>query len=454
MPYGYGRGYPTSPWSAIGQGFAGGYLMRLQQQMQQQALMQRLALEQQMAEQKRRADLETELVTQGGHPALEAYQQGQFGGFKAMAEREAERKNQAAAVVEIAKQAGPDAAFRFSRGSAPLQPSVFPPVQAPGESEIGEIGHRYSVPIPGQTATVAPWEGLETIKQQGRLDEARYTQDLRADAEIEKERRVRQAMRDEAADSPEANAILAQMFPGTTPEQIAVLRQTVPNWKDLMATGRLAQGSEGLNLQQQLFELKKLIEAGGTAKSAAQIENTQANTGYTRERTRTETGTNRLGAARIENTIADIDTKYGRTAPQQSLMKERDARTDKTRAEIPFVGQKASSESDKRVATWVEHYKYGDEFADRPAKSGPLETFGIPWRSKPGRSRQELAEIDVKMTPPGVLQDIKRRAYQEAFGEGDTDPSPASRVPSRSTPTPTQPRSKTATDFLQKYGGQ
>jgi len=132
--------------------------------------------------------------------------------------------------------------------------------------------------------------------------------------DVVKNRQVREDERGDAAATPDVNPILAGMIPGMTADQVRTLRGVLPS-KDIFASGRLAQGTErlsqgeqglalreqNLDLAKQIYELRKLVEGGGTAKSAAGIANTQANTGLATERTRTESGTNVLGDTRIKS---------------------------------------------------------------------------------------------------------------------------------------------------------
>lgn len=397
MRYGYGG---SSPWSALGQGLANGYLLRLQQQMQQQAMMQKLAMERQEQERAAASDA-TGLEELAG--IIQASMPPKITAGAPMTGAEGLRP------------AGEQEGFG--------QPEAFQqqPLDIPALIRAG-----------GRSATASK------LKQDPQFYQLLQAGGAMPHPDVVKQQQIRDDLRREADASPEVNGILAEMFPNMTPEKMAALRGAVPNWKDLMASGRLAQGTEGLDLRaqnldlsKQLFELRKLMEAGGTVKSAAEIANTRAGT--------------------------SVKTEHAA----------------KLRKEIPLIGTAKAgkpSESDKRVATWVENYKYGEEFADRPEKKGALSNFGISYGSKPSKSRRDLAWADVERAPLGSIRDIKQRAFQAAFGdpadhvpatdedesgpvEAPARPSPAT-LPSRSALKQTRPMSKTATDFFKKYGGQ
>lgn len=119
----------------------------------------------------------------------------------------------------------------------------------------------------------------------------------------------------------------------------------------------------------------------------------------------------KLAGEKARTVKTQEETKWV-TPKAQAGIQGQQARTEKTKKETTFVGTTKAgkpSESDKRVAAWVENYLHGEDFADQPGEKGYF-------RDTPAISRREAAAFDVKNELNPAMRDIKMRAYQEAFG--------------------------------------
>lgn len=402
MRYGYGG---SSPWSALGQGLANGYLLRLQQQMQQQAMMQKLAQERQASQEDRQASLENEVLKQGGHEALQALLSGNFGGLKSMAEAEAERKNQAAAVMEIAKNAGPDAAFRFARGMATNTPGFSPPTPAPDETEIGEIGSRYRVPIPGQTAGVAPFEGLETIKQKGRRDNAVFTHGLTTTAQVEKEQREQTRKAKEQADFA--------AFVKSNPSLSAIFGDQVEALGDVPHGGQTAilsaAGAQHRGEQDRIQRAEESAgrRAMGETERAAKLAQEDADR---------RAGGEAVGAVMGGKRPADLSKVPTRLmGPLLIAM---------TRKQGGGRGGKLT-DADKTVQALAEMYQTSPDYKDIPEYKGKAPDWGITYGARPAKSRRDLAWAHVSKATSDQERNRRLRAFQSVFPDNPADHVPA-----------------------------
>lgn len=126
--------------------------------------------------------------------------------------------------------------------------------------------------------------------------------------------------------------------------------------------------------------------------------------------------------ALTDEQVKALQAKFPTIAPQaEATLKKTQSQNKKIIKETEFVGKpKAGKPSvyDKRVATWVENYLHGEDFADTPANKGLAPGLGVTYGSMPAVSRQEAAAADAKAELNPALRDIKLQAYQEAFGGG------------------------------------
>lgn len=298
--YGYGQ-RQQSVWGALGQGWQMGYLLGLQRKARREDQEREAAgqlrskeMEHGWKQQEREQTLLDDILKVGGNPAVEAVRNNEYGGSKLLDQRLDERKGGLAHYQRTLTEEGPDAASGLYGILSQGNPSMYSPMPEPGESEIGEIGHRYKEPIPGQSMERPAFVGTKQMDS-----------DRKAAEDVRKREYERTQLAEDAEANPELNPILAEMF-NMVPENIGTLRKVMPT-KDLLATGRLSQGDrrgdqadDRLDLATKLQALRELIEAGGTKKSEAAIANTQAGTEFKQEQTKTERGASLRGAREIE----------------------------------------------------------------------------------------------------------------------------------------------------------
>lgn len=203
-------------------------------------------------------------------------------------------------------------------------------------------------------------------------------------------------------------------------EQIAGIRQQLAN-----TAQQNAETSEGrLKLAQQIQNLETLMSQLQGANVQARTTNLGAKTGYT-------LGMTPLKQELTGELIKAMQAKYPTIAPMaQAQLEGQQGKNAEFKLMSPgkVEGQRLTnegkrkknaiigttkagkpSESDKRVAAWVENYLHGEDFADQPGEKGWLS-------DSPAVSRREAAAADMKAELNPQLKDIKLRAYQEAFG--------------------------------------